>query len=167
MEGSNCRIKISVGAVTFEIEGPEAFVSKGLDFIKENIPLTQLQEAAMRPSITVGAEEAVSPVPTEMPSLTDFYNQKRPTTDIQRVTLFIYYLRESKGLPEASHVEVGPLFNEVMIKKPKDVIVAIRNAAKSQYGWLELGSKPRYYKVTNAGENLVRYILPEGKKASK
>ena len=81
--------------------------------------------------------------------------------------LFIHsFIRKNKfnDTLEISEVELGPLFNETGAKLPKNVDQAIRNAARKQYGYLESTGKRGYYRITNAGINLVKHQLPRVKK---
>jgi hypothetical protein len=83
---------------------------------------------------------------------------------MERVTVLTYYAKEYRNILEISEKELGPLFNETGARLPRDVGQAIRNAARKQYGYIESTGKVGYYRITNAGVNLVKYQLPRTQK---
>ena len=159
---STSRMKIAVGAITFEIEGTETLVREGMNYAKENILTEAAREMAKQHPI-VGEKPSERVVP-ETPQIGSFYREKDPRNDMERVTVLTYYAREYRDIPEISEAELIPLFNEVGGRLPKNVMQAIRNAARKGYGYLESAGKGGYYRITNAGVNLVKITLPRSKK---
>lgn len=159
---STSRMKIIVGAITFEIEGTEALVKDGMNYAKENILTESVREIAKQ--LPVGGKEAPIEVVTEAPRIDTFYKEKDPRSDMERVTVLTYYAKEFRNISEISEAILGPLFNETGVRLPKNVGQAIRNAARKQYGYLESAGKAGFYRITNAGINLVMHQLPRTKK---
>ena len=153
---STSRMKIIVGAITFEIEGTETLVKEGMTYAKENILTESVREAAKRLPI----EE--KPV-VEVMSVRDYHDQKNPSNDMERVVVFTNYAREYSNVTEVSEAELLPLFHELRTRIPKDLGQAIRNTARRGYGYLEYTGRKGYYRITNAGINLVNE-LPRVKK---
>ena len=59
-DASTSRMKIMVGAITFEIEGSETLVKEGMDYAKENILTENVREiVAKMPAL--GKEALVEP----------------------------------------------------------------------------------------------------------
>lgn len=158
--GTN-RLKIVVGGVTFEIEGAEELIREGLSYAKENI-LSQstLADAMKAPPAGRIEERLAPPSPTEAPDVRDFYEEKSPRNNLEAVVALAFYAREYRNLLEISEKELQPLFNEAGAKLPKDTAQATRNAARKDYGYLEYAGRTGYYKITNAGINLVKIELP-------
>lgn len=159
---STSRMKIIVGAITFEIEGTEALVKEGMSYAKENILTESVREIAKQ--LPIHEKEAPAEVTPEVPRIDSFYKEKDPRNDMERVTVLTYYAKEYRNTSEISEVELGPLFNETGAKLPKNVGQAIRNAARKQYGYIESTGRRGYYRITNAGINVVKYQLPRVKK---
>ncbi len=153
---STSRLKIAIGAITFEIEGTEALVKEGMTYAKDNILTESVREAAKQLSIE---EKPVA----EVMSVRDYHNQKNPSNDLERVVVFTNYAREYSNVAEVSEAELLPLFHELRTRIPKDLGQAIRNAARRGYGYLEYTGRKGYYRITNAGINLVNE-LPHAKK---
>ena len=155
------RLRVVIGAVSFEIEGTEALVRDGMTFFKESIFTQSVREVAKDLSAeeTKLAESVVQGV-----SLRELYQDKKPMTDMERVTVLAYLAKEHRGMAEVSEAELQPLFHEVGDKLPKNVKTAIHNAARKVTGWLESTGKPGYYRISNAGFNYVRFQLPKTKK---
>lgn len=161
-DASTSRMKIMVGAITFEIEGSETLVKEGMNYAKENILTENVREiVAKMPAL--GKETLVEPA-AEVPRIDNFYKEKDPRNDMERATVLAYYAKEYRNILEISEAELSPLFNEARVKLPKKVDQAIRNAARKQYGYLESTGKRGYYRITNAGINLVIHQLPRTKK---
>jgi hypothetical protein len=157
---STSRMKIAVGAITFEIEGTEALVKEGMSYAKENLLTESVREIAKQlPIQSAKPPEAVTP---EAPQIDSYYKEKNPHNDMERVTVLTRYAQIYRGISEVSDKELTPLFNEVRGKLPKNIMQAIRNAARKQYGFLEATGKSGYYRITNAGINLVN-SLPQSK----
>lgn len=158
------RLKIAVGAITFEIEGGEDLVREGMTYAKENILTKDIHEIAER---ALTEERKVKEKPEhKVVSVRDYCNEKNPRTDMERVTVLADYARQYRDTLEVSESELVPLFNEVGVRLPKDVTQALRNAARKQTGYLEFAGRKGYYRITNAGINLVNYTLPRSKKQS-
>lgn len=158
---STSRMKITVGAITFEIEGTEVLVRDGMIYAKENILTESTREMAKQ--LPVVGEKPPEKVMPETPEVGNFYKEKDPRNDMERVTVLTYYAKEYRDMPEVSETEITRLFNEVREKLPKYVMQAIRNAARKQYGYLESAGRTGYYRITNAGNNLVIHELPRSR----
>ncbi|MBA7690045.1 hypothetical protein ES703_98568 [subsurface metagenome] len=164
MESNNAstsRMKIIVGAITFEIEGAETLVKEGMNYAKENILTETVREIAKQ--LPIQGEKPPGEAIPEVPHIRDFYKQKDARNDMERVTVLVNYAREYRNMSEISDLELRPLFNQVGARLPKDLAQAIRNAARKQAGYLEYTGRKGYYRITDAGTNLVKYELPRVK----
>ena len=159
-DASTSRMKIVVGAITFEIEGTEILVREGMNYAKENILTEGTREMARK--LPIEGEKPPEKVMPEAPEISSFYKEKDPRNDMERVTALTYYAKEYRDMPEVSEAEITRLFNETRGRLPKNVMQAIRNAARKQYGYLESTGRSGYYRITNAGINIVNY-LPRSK----
>lgn len=158
---STNRLKIVVGAITFEVEGAEDLVREGMTYAKENILTESTREETKRLS-TEGGKPKEEAVPEAIP-IRDYHKQKDPRNDMEQVVVLTNYAKEHRGTAEVSELELRPLFNEVGAKLPKNLAQAIRNAARKGSGYLEHAGRRGYYRITNAGSNLVNFELPRSK----
>lgn len=172
MDKDIARVKISLGQLSVEVEGPLAFVQSELCWIKEKMPLS-LEQAIVIPSGEQGIkplaemkmpETEIKKPSMAVPPLRDFFNEKSPKSHLEKVTTFAYYLKTYKDTLEVSEEEIRPLYNEVGVRKPKHIGQALTDA-KNKFGWLASGSKPKYYSITDAGDNLVKLDLPQKSQA--
>lgn len=165
MNANPTRIKVSMGSLTVEIEGAEEFVQREWDFIKERIPLSQMAVAPLQlvTGPEVEGEVAVKPSQEKAPPLREFIAEKNPRGHAEIVTAFAWYLKTYRDTYEVSDVEIRPLYDQTKVRKPKYIKQALIDA-RNKKGFLDVGSKSGYYKVTDAGDNLVVYDLPREKK---
>ena len=164
MENSNAstsRMKIAVGSITFEIEGSETLVKEGMNYAKENILTESVREIATK--LPFQGKETLLEKGAGVPRIDNFYKEKDPRNDMERVTVLAYYAKEYRDIPEVSEDELSPLFNEVGGQLPKAVMQTLRNAARKKYSYLESSGKKGYYRITNTGINLVKIRLPRSK----
>lgn len=96
----------------------------------------------------------------------DFYNQKKPDTQQQAITVAVYYLQQVLELDKITPEYVFTCFKDVSLKTPKNMPQSIRDTAKKK-GWVDTSERGNI-KITNHGENLVEHDLPtaKGKKNS-
>jgi len=161
---STNRLKIVIGAITFEIEGTEDLVRDGMTYAKENILTESIREAVKQlPAEERKLTEKAAP---EAISIRDYYDQKNPRNIMEQVVVLTNYAHQYRDMPEISESELRPLFNEVGARLPKDLAQAIRNAAKKETGYLEHTGIKGCYRITNAGNNLVNFELPRSKSQS-
>ena len=158
---STSRMKIIVGGITFEIEGTESLVREGMNYAKENILTESVREIAKK--LPVQGKEALVEAEAEVPRIDNFYKEKDPRNDMERITVLGYYAKEYRSIPEVSESELAPLFNEVGGQLPKDIMQTLRNAARKKYSYLESTGRKGYYRITNIGINLVKIRLPRSK----
>lgn len=166
---STNRLKIVIGGVTFEIEGSQDLIREGLSYAKENILSESALAEAMKILPAEGIKERLAPPPVdEGPNVRDFYANMNPRNNTEAVVVLAFYARQYRNLAEVSETELQPLFNEAGAKLPKDTAQAIRNAARKDCGYLDYTGRTGYYRITNAGVNLVNIELPKrGKRGAQ
>jgi hypothetical protein len=94
-----------------------------------------------------------------LPTLKEFFDEKRPTIATETVTVFGFYLEHYEKKSEFSEVDIGKAYFEARVRKPKVIAQALRDA-KNVKGYLVEGSKKGSYRLSNIGENLVLHDLP-------
>ncbi len=97
------------------------------------------------------------------PPLRDFYKNKSPRTNQEKVTVFVYYINKYLGISEASTGHIVSCYNEVNEKKPLKILQLFRDI-KHLKGWLDNGEASNAVKISIAGENLVEHDLPRPNK---
>ena len=100
------------------------------------------------------------------PSLKDFYLQKNPITDMERATVFAYYLKKYLGIPKIEPGHMVSCCRDVSAKIPSDIGMTFYNAQK-RYAWLQLDEKGKA-EISIQGENMIEGLprkknAPQGK----
>lgn len=178
MESTNSRLSFHVGQLLFEVEGDNSLVREALVFIKDHFPVEMLRSAAssdgpvapdFEPSDQTTRDGAATRNDGGMPGLRAFYQAKNPRNDMEKVTIVAYYAREFRAVSEFSEEEIKPLLNEAGERKlPRSIPNTIGNTTRSGYGYMEsVRGKRGYYRLTNAGSNLVTHTLEERAKGPK
>lgn len=97
----------------------------------------------------------------EILSMKDFFDEKKPSTIAETVTVFGFYLEHHENLKEFSEQEIADCFFRARTRKPKVIGQALRDA-KNVKGYLVEGTKKGKFRLSNIGENLVMHDLPNG-----
>lgn len=152
------RLAIGIGGINIEVEGEEEFAREVFDFFKEKLaervsatPLTPAPAAKEEP---VAAAEGVG-----SPSLRDFHTEKKPQSDMERVTVFAYYKSQFEGIPEVRESDLVSMYDEVRERRPQRIRNALSNA-RQQKDWFDRGSAAGLYRISGLGKNLVEHDLP-------
>ena len=181
------KAKMNLKEGTVELEGSEAFVSKYLDtFAKElkTIPTVKTESkmvTAQPETVTVEPQKRrrigktprlVAAIPLDLkeegdkPSLKDFYKGKAPSTDMERVTVFAYYLKKYLGIDKIEAGHVVSCCKDVNSRIPADIGQTFYNA-QQHYAWVKVAENGKFASVTVQGDNLVENDLPREKNATR
>ncbi len=180
----NTKIRIDLSQGIIEAEGTEEFVSAIYSDFKERIrppsgtvppdPSSKHRKEAppkVEPTETRRRRAGTTPTPSiardldlsrqdDKPSLREFSAKYRPTSNLKRNLIFVYYLRQIR---EISSVNVDHVFtcyrNISGLKAP----VALQQSlwdTSSRYGWLDTTSLDDI-KVTVPGINYLEHDMPK------
>ncbi len=97
------------------------------------------------------------------PSFTDFYEQKKPTSNIEFNVLAIYYLTHTLSLSNIGVDHVYTCYKTVSRKIPGDLKQSIYDSSSARYGYINANNL-NDMSVSTHGENLVELDLPKKKK---
>lgn len=132
------------------------------DYVKLR-SLIKKEEITTRPSDAetkdVKESFAKEEAKTESPNLRDFYNEKKPSTELETVTVFSFYLEHFRNIPEFTEKEISNCYFEARARKPKVIGQSLRDAKNNKHYLVE-GSKKGKFRISNTGENLVMHDLP-------
>lgn len=92
-------------------------------------------------------------------SLKDFVAEKNPNTNIERTTVFVYYLQYILELQEITIDHVFSCYKDIGAKLPKNLQGNLNDTASSRYGYIEADNGS--YTVSIVGLNLVEHDLPK------
>jgi hypothetical protein len=182
------KAKINLKEGTIDLEGSEAFVTaqlqifakemKGLRFTPEiGTGKTGSSEAAEtsegRKRRRKGATpRLVAAIPLDLkakdgkPDLKEFYKQKAPKSDMERVTLFAYYLKKYLNTDQIEAGHVVSCCKEVHCKIPADISQTFYNA-QQHYAWLKAKEHGKLASITVQGDNLIETELPRKKDVTR
>ncbi|MBI4339431.1 MAG: hypothetical protein HY680_05710 [Chloroflexi bacterium] len=168
-------VRIKVGPVEFQAEGREAFVEtqlqRFLDLLPHDAIPNQLRSADGQandpvPAIALAADPPPPAPAKEVPTLAEFYKERNPRTDVERVTVVAAYLKDRLGQEEVTENGLLPYFHELAARgqtTAKSIRNGIWNAASKSRGYLErVKGKRGAYRLTMAGATLVHTALPNG-----
>lgn len=179
------KAKINLKEGTIELEGSEAFVSKYLDAFKKDIQSSGLTattstqvavtapagEAKQKRRRGAGPVQRISPIPlnlkakgNEKPALKDLFKSKNPKTNMEKITVFAYYLDKYLGIGEMQAGHAVSCYNEVGARIPS-IPDTFRNAERLK-GYVEVKENPIRCSITTTGINLVEHDLPRKENAT-
>jgi len=96
------------------------------------------------------------------PSLKELYDEKKPTTDMEIVTLFAFYLKTHLKINDIELGHASFCYTMINKKRPKSLLDTFRNAQRNR-AWIERGSTPNSFTISTAGEDYINLDLPEKK----
>lgn len=92
-------------------------------------------------------------------TIKEFFDEMKPRTTTETVTVFGFYLEHYQGKQEFTKVDIKNAYFEARVRKPKVIGQGLRDA-KNVKGYLVEGSKKGTFRLSNIGENLVLHDLP-------
>lgn len=138
-----CKATISIGDSTITFEGSPEFVEG---------QVKKFASVQGRPQPEGSAEGPR--VPEERRLMTE----KRPRGHHEIATVLSFALTES-GLEEFSEEDIRRAYLRAGVRPPKYVAQALRDA-RNKFDYIAGGSKRGKYRLTNHGDNFVRFDLP-------
>lgn len=92
-------------------------------------------------------------------SLKEFVEEKKPSTNIERTPVFIYYLQNTLQITDITIDHVFSCYKDIGVRLPQNLQQNLNDIASSKYGYIEVnGGK---YKLSILGTNLVEHDLPK------
>jgi len=158
---AEAKIEVNIEGERFNIEGSEALVSEGWEFIKNELMPYLMRKAKEEPreKARPAIKEKAKPVEEADEELLRLYNEKRPKSQIAKVTVFAYYLKHFKGKEEFATKDIKGLYEVLRLPLPKKYSQAIWDAS-SKRGFVAKTEKKGLYRITEAGEKFVEEKLP-------
>ena len=167
------KAKITTNAGTFEFEGDDTAVEKQIAAvlsISATMPMAQpVSEQTVVQSkkrTTVAHRSVTQPKmlatlltsKEEIDSLRDYFNQKKPVTQVEIFAVLTLWLKNNKDMPAASIDEMWTLYKVLGLRQPKNLIQTFRDG-KSKKSYFESAENGRYF-ITSFGETFVDHDLP-------
>lgn len=175
------RLKIDLGQGVFEAEGTKEFVEEkfkefkevtkeGRTFspaggIKGKTPsVSTLKRRARKGKGSTGGQSPsivkdLNLIPKDKESLKDFHGKKSPETNLERNTVFVYYLIEILGRTGITMNHIYTCYRAIGLRLPGNIKQSITDSASGRYGFLD-ATKGEDIKMTSLGQNLVMHDLP-------
>jgi len=125
---------------------------------------TIIKKNEIQKEISSGSDEVQDPLLQEkdgsFPTIKEFFDEKKPSTSVEIVTVFGFYLEHFEKKEEFTEDDISRAYYNSRVRKPKVIGQALRDA-KNMKGYLVEGSKRGRFRLSNVGENLVLHDLPK------
>lgn len=92
-------------------------------------------------------------------SLRDFVAEKKPTTNIERTPVFVYYLQNTLQLTEITIDHIFSCYKDIGVRLPQNMQQNLFDTASSKYGYIEVNNGN--YTMSILGTNFVEHDLPK------
>lgn len=92
-------------------------------------------------------------------SLKDFVAEKKPTTNIERTTVFVYYLQNTLQLTDITIDHIFSCYKDIGVRLPQNMQQNLTDTASSKYGYIQ--GNDGIYTMSILGTNLVEHDLPK------
>lgn len=157
----NARISIASGDFHVEVEGDPAFVEKHIRDL--NALLKKVGDAR------ANAVEIVTDARSETEgkgvgkdarqTLHKFVGAKKPRNVYEAIACVLYYAKNYQDQPELETGNVRTSLVQGKYRPPGNMVSAMTDCRR-KYGFVEVGSKKGFWKLSHQGETLVEFDLP-------
>lgn len=89
------------------------------------------------------------------PTLKDFYNQKRPDSDLSRYLVVAYWYKHYRGIAELTVNHIHTAFRALQISTPRNATQPIRDLRAARNGKFAAGSSRGTFTIHHLGEAAV------------
>lgn len=93
-------------------------------------------------------------------SLKDFMEEKKPASNVQKTTAFVYYLQNLLELDEITIDHIFTCYKSMNYRIPNNLQQNLSDTSSSKYGYIN--RKDGKYSMTIIGSNLIEHDLPKG-----
>lgn len=93
-------------------------------------------------------------------SLKDFMEEKKPVSNVQKTTAFVYYLQNLLELDEITIDHIFTCYKSMNYRIPNNLQQNLSDTSSSKYGYIN--RKDGKYSMTIFGSNLIEHDLPKG-----
>lgn len=177
MEEARTRIKITVGDATIEVEGSQDYIEKKLKEAESFDGLMKkaagvIPVTAPKTKATKGKKAAARGIESHnlvtnldlsgtdtVPSLKDFYKEKKPVPAQECNAVFIYYLKKMLKIENVGIDHVYTCYKAVGAKVPGRLYQSLLDTRKRQ-GWI-ITDNMDDLRIGTLGENFVEKGLPK------
>lgn len=178
------KLKIDIAQGLFDAEGSEEFVKENFESFKEVVkdkktPFVQEKpistqddsekKSKTKKSLRGGSFSIVKDLnlkPKDKKSLKAFFEDKRPDTNIENNTVFVYYLEKILDISDISIDHIFTCYKEVGLRIPGSLKQSITDSGSSRYGYIDT-SEAQNIKIIVRGINLIEHDLPKKEKKRK
>ena len=151
MEGAS-RAKVTIGQVSVELEGSEAFVREELAFFKEKWLKGDMEGGVPPTPHRASRGSAV---------IKEFMAEKAPENDMEAAAIVAYHLSEHQSITDVDGKILSEWFTKAGRKPPKNPYATLKDA-KRRKGYFDSAGRNKY-KLSDTGRYLVEHELPKSK----
>lgn len=153
---ASSKVEVSFAGITFSMEGPEAFVKEGWEYLRNQL-LPHLEK-------TLRGRTGIAPRKLKRPEtqLARFYKEKRPRSQPETITALAYYLKHLEGKEEFMPSDLKRFYGDLGLPIYRKIAQSVWDAFKKR-GFLIKGDKRGLYKISPKGEEFVEKQLPKKK----
>lgn len=92
-------------------------------------------------------------------SLKDSVSEKKPSTNIERTAVFVYYMQNTLNIQEITMDHVFSCYKDIGARLPQNLSQNLNDTASSRYGYIETDNGK--YTMSIIGINLIDHDLPK------
>lgn len=160
------RVAVALGGASVELQGDREFVEAQM---KKLLPLITGEANATgghhKPAEHASASTAHTAAEPKLGSIAKFFEEKNPGNAYEAIAVAMFHKAKTEHKPELSWEEIRTALIQGRSRPPESFQQALTDCRR-RYGYIEVGSKKGFWKLTHSGETVVELDLPRGGKAS-
>jgi hypothetical protein len=158
---SEVRVAVALGGASVEVQGDREFVEAQ---IKRLLPLITGEGGstvtpAKEPAHTAPASGDAHAAP-RLGSIGGFFEQKKPGNAYEAIAVAMFHRLKTEQKIEMSWDEIKTALTQGRFRPPESFQQALTDCRR-RYGYIEVGSKKGFWKLTHSGETVVDFDLPK------
>ena len=155
---SSARVSVSDGNMHIEVEGEPSFVEKHLKnllpLIRDRVGDGGALLGGGLPNVEQGMQAGQG-----RQTLKNFLEQRSPQNAYEAIACVLFHYCATQERPELSSDEIRMALVQGKYSPPRNMAQAMTDCRR-KYGYVDVGSKKGFWKLSRDGETLVEIDLP-------
>jgi len=156
-------VALVLGGSSFDLQGDKEFVEAQM---KKLLPLVTGDAGTAAPPKSAAPTSEPSAVKTAhaTKSIQAYFKEKAPQNAYEAIAVGMFHRREHDQKDELSGDEIRMAMIQGRYPPPNNFPQALTDCRR-RYGYVEVGTKKGFWRLTNAGATVVDFDLPKSGKA--